>query len=135
MQALKILFVLLLIPLTTRAENCPVVMGGYCLETLWQETKKAIEAEALEPVQESLSTETTYYGYYETFWRKLVDRGLVTDEESKQAFEEATKAGGTKIGGVNLVVLAARTLQKLVDLKILTLAEAQGILNGAKIKG
>lgn len=141
MPTLKILFILLLIPITAIAQNCPVSMGGYCLETLWQETNKAMqtgtaaEASILEipsPIQESVTSETTYYGYYETLWQNLVEKGLATDEENKKAFEEATKAGGTKIGGVNLVVLAARTLQKLVDLQVLTLDQAQKILNGAK---
>ncbi len=123
------------------AQNCPVVMGGYCLKTIWNETDRAIRINTTEPIVEettkstdSLPSETDYYGYYEKLWQNLVQKGLATEEESKKAFEEASKAGGTKIGGVNLVVLAARTLQKLVDLKMLTLEQAQGILNGARLR-
>jgi hypothetical protein len=126
-------------------DHCAWEDGGYCVETLARETLRVVK-EAVDPKTESIRQETLpklnlpeaqttpdslsggipYYNFYDTLWSS----GLLQDKQD--AFEEAVAAGGTKIGGVNLVVLGARTLQKLVDLKFITLEQAQEILNGAK---
>lgn len=131
-------------------EKCSWIDGGYCVDLLVKETTQVIKADTSETTKvlragieekrisetedslDSLPAGTTYYGYYESLWIALVKAGLAEERERVAAFEEAAAAGGTKIGGVNLVVLAARTLQKLVDLKWLTLEQAQEILNRAR---
>ena len=63
----------------------------------------------------------------------MVESKLATKEDKEKVFKLARDSGGTKIGGVNLVVLSAGTLQQMVDKKILTKDEAQKILNDARI--
>lgn len=58
---------------------------------------------------------------------------MAGEADRAQAFEAARKAGGTKLGGVNLVALSAATLQHLVDRKLLTKDVAQQMLNEAKV--
>ncbi len=72
--------------------------------------------------------------YYESFWNLLIKNGKATQKDRDQAFEEAGKAGGTKVGGVNIVVLAARTFQFLIDKGVMTKEEAQKTLDEARGK-
>ncbi len=143
---LVILTVTLLSASPVQAETtCPWEDGGYCVDTLARETLKVIQV-ATDPKTDSIRQETLlklnlpeaqtapdplsggilYYNFYDTLWSS----GLFQDKQA--AFAEATAAGGTKIGGVNLVVLGARTLQKLVELKFITLEQAQAILEQSR---
>lgn len=143
---LVILTATLLFASTAKAESiCPWGNGGYCVDTLAHETLRVVK-EAVDPKTESVRQETLsrlnlpeaqtapdslsggipYYNFYDTLWSS----GLFQDKQT--SFEEAATAGGTKIGGINLVVLGARTLQKLVDLKFLTLEQAQAILEQSR---
>ncbi len=129
-----------------RAESiCPWEDGGYCVDTLARETLKVIQG-AADPKTESVREEvvskitlpegqaapdglsggSAYFNFYDVLWSS----GLLQDK--KAAYDEAAAAGGTKIGGVNLVVLGARTLQRMVELNWLSVEQAQQILNGAK---
>lgn len=138
MRSLISLFVLFgfLCANPAQAESCQWEDGGYCVETLARETLRVVK-ESVDPktqlnlpeaqtVPDSLSGGIPYYNFYDALWSS----GLFQDKQT--TFEEAAAAGGTKIGGVNLVVLGARTLQRLVDLKFITLEQAQQILNGAR---
>lgn len=131
-----ILFFGLLYGYPAQAEPCQWEDGGYCVDTLARETLRVVK-ESVDPKTElrlpeaqtapdALSGGIPYYNFYDTLWSS----GLFQDKQT--TFDEAAAAGGTKIGGVNLVVLGARTLQWLVDLKFLTLEQAQQILNGAR---
>ncbi len=112
---------------TAKAESsCPWGDGGYCVDTLARETLRVVK-EAVDPKTESIRQEVvskltlpegqaasdglsrgiSYFNLYDTLWSS----GLF---QNKQAtFDEAAAAGGTKIGGINLVVLGARTLQRM----------------------
>ena len=125
--------------------TCPWGDGGYCVDTLARETLKVVK-EAVDPKTESarqevvskltlpegqaasdgLSGGISYFNFYDGLWAS----GLLADK--KATYDEAAAAGGTKIGGVNLVVLGARTLQRMVELGWLTMEQAQGILNQAR---
>ena len=136
-----------------QATECGFQDGGYCLNPILKETLQAIEKSSSEKAAQiraaqekigfgkldgmvlmaSMVENGTYlYIQYEMLWNRLIEAGVVSESERKAAFEEAADAGGTKIGGVNLVVLGARTLQKLVDLKFITLEQAQGILEQSR---
>ncbi len=128
------------------ASTCPWKDGGYCVDTLARETLKVIQGaadpqtdaarqaivsklalpEGQAAIEGLLGGGSAYFNFYDGLWSS----GLFSDK--KTVFDEATAAGGTKIGGVNLVVLGARTLQRMVDLKWLTMEQAQQILNGAR---
>lgn len=126
---------------TAKAEStCPWGDGGYCVDTLARETLKVIQGKAeskteaisklslpeAQAAPDALSGGIPYYNFYDTLWLS----GLFQDKQA--TFDEAAAAGGTKIGGVNLVVLGARTLQRMVELGWLTMEQAQGILDQAK---
>ncbi|MBX7149861.1 hypothetical protein K1X76_12390 [bacterium] len=150
----KILFIcVLLFSLSIRAEECGFADGGYCVDKILNETIRIVNESPLEKVNlikkemaetgfgklggmiltESMVTDGSFtYTRYETFWNWMVKSTVATEKEKSAAFDEASKSGGTKIAGANLVVLAARTLQELVNLQILTLQDAQKILNDAK---
>lgn len=129
------------------AQTCAYRDGGYCVSAIAEVTAKKLsvptemaawgksKGEGVLLAGEGVLGGTNYLDYYENIWDQMVKDKKATDEERKRAFDEAKKAGGTKIGGYNLVVLSARTLQQLVDKKIITGEEAQGILNTAKISG
>lgn len=124
------------------AQTCAYRDGGYCVSAIADQTaiKLGMQRVSLDSAKlgdavrtsEGVLGGTEYLNYYETIWDEMVKDGKATAQDRTKAFEEAEKAGGTKIGGVNLVVLSAMTLQQLVDKKILTKDEAQNILNGAK---
>ena len=138
----NILFVLLmsLIAISARAEECGFADGGYCVDKIFSETMRVVSESSFKDkapltsgtILTDLTGGTLVYTNYDALWNGMVTAGAVTEEEKKTAFEEAGKAGGTKIAGINLVVLGARTLMKLVDLQILTLEDAQKILNDSK---
>ncbi|MBX7149880.1 hypothetical protein K1X76_12485 [bacterium] len=149
----KILFIcVLFLSLNARAEECYFKDGGYCVSQIFNSTRQAIDEsknEKAEQIKQGISKNgygplgitlpvnegTFIYVSYDVLWDWMVTGGAVLAEDKTTAFNEASKAGGTKIAGVNLVVLGARTLQKLVDLQILTLEDAQKILNEAKERG
>ena len=127
------------------AQACAYRDGGYCVSAIADQTAKKLGVPTETAVwgkskwdetlwaPEGLLGGTNYLNYYQNIWNQMVKNGKATEQERKQAFDEARKAGGTKIGGVNLVVLSARTLQQLVDKKIMTKDEAQNILNEARM--
>ncbi|MBX7149888.1 hypothetical protein K1X76_12525 [bacterium] len=125
---------------TAKAEECGFVDGGYCVDKVFNETMRVVNESSFKDkasltsgtILTDLTGGTLVYTNYDALWSGMLKAGAVTEEEKKTAFDEAGKAGGTKIAGINLVVLGARTLQKLVDLQILTLENAQKILNDAK---
>lgn len=123
------------------AQTCAYRDGGYCVSDIASQTARKLGIHFENTKWEYLSAGdmaegvwggTPYLNYYEGIWNKMVQSGKATEQDRKRAFDEAKKAGGTKIGGVNLVVLSAMTLQQLVDKKVLTKDEAQSILNGAR---
>ncbi len=138
------LLVLLAITTFVHADDCAYRDGGYCVAFIAKETAKKLSI----PTETAMwgqsrwnkslwATDvamdgTNYLNYYENLWDQMVKNGKATIKDRETTFEEAKKAGGTKIGGVNLVVLAAKTLQHLVDKGALTKEEAQGILNRAR---
>ncbi|MBX7149830.1 hypothetical protein K1X76_12235 [bacterium] len=130
----------LALSLPVSAAECGFADGGYCVDKIFSETMRVVNESKFKDkdsltsgtILTDLTGGTLVYTNYDALWSGMVKTGAVTEEEKKTAFEEAGKAGGTKIAGVNLVVLGARTLQKLVDLQILTLEDAQKILNNAK---
>ncbi len=132
--ALTIFISFLASPLLLRAQECAYRDGGYCVSAIADQAAKKLKKEV---TTETATEGTAYLTYYEKLWNQMVREGNATTKERESAFKEASRAGGTKIGGVNLVVLGARTLQKLVDLQLLTLEEAQGILDQSKdpVKG
>ena len=77
-------------------------------------------------VPEGLSGGISYFNFYDRLWLS----GLFQDKQA--VFSEAAATGGTKIGGVNLVVLGARTLQRMVELGWLGLPQAQAILEQSR---
>jgi len=129
------------------AQTCAYRDGGYCVSAIADQTAKKLGVPTETAVwgkskwdealwaPEGVLGGTNYLNYYENIWNQMVKNQKATEQERKQAFDEAKKAGGTKIGGYNLVVLSARTLQQLVDKKIMTKDEAQSVLNAAKISG
>ena len=144
---LLLLCFLVTLPRGLKAAECDFQDGGYCVDAISKETFQAIEKSSGEAagriraagektgfgkLNEMVLTPSSLYVQYETLWDGLTQAGMASESEKKTAFEEAGEAGGTKIGGVNLVVLAARTLQKLADLKLLTMEEAQGILDRSR---
>lgn len=127
-----------------RAQTCVYQDGGYCVSTLTATTSGLVEEKIdanhiftgirQETGQEdNLVAGTDYLEFYKSIWDKMIKSKLATNEDREKVFKLARDAGGTKIGGVNLVVLQAGTLQQLVDKKILTKEEAQKTLNDAKI--
>lgn len=117
------------LPKALPAAECGFRDGGYCVDAIWRETS---EKTGFSSLDETAPTVSSLYTRYEALWDRLVQTATASESEKKAAFEEAGMAGGTKIGGVNLVVLAARTLQKLADIKVLSLEEAQGILERSR---
>lgn len=129
-------------PHPAKAETCLWEDGGYCVSTLARETLRVIreatktesareeiasklilpEGEGGATSQDPLSGGVPYFNFYDSLWSS----GLLQDKQT--AFNEASAVGGTKIGGVNLVVLGARTLQRMVDLGWLNLDQAQAVL-------
>lgn len=137
------------------AESCAYRDGGYCIDRLLGKTITAIENSSNKKVatfsktkgkqgfgkyegqiitKSSVGNGTFFYMYYETLWNWLVKSGILNNQNRQQVFVEASKAGGTKTGGVNLVVLGAGTLQQLVEKGFITTEQAQSILNQSKQK-
>ncbi|MBI4126451.1 MAG: hypothetical protein HY465_03060 [Deltaproteobacteria bacterium] len=122
-----------------RADDCAWEDGGYCVATLAQETLRVIEKVPDEKVHamagvvrepppsttDHLTGGIPYYNFYDALWSS----GFLPEKQA--AFDEAAAAGGTKIGGVNLVVLAARTLQAMVDVQWITMEQAQAMVEQA----
>jgi len=148
MRLIKVIVAVCLLIITAKAVHAQVCTyrdGGYCVSAIADQTAKKLGVPTETAVwgksrwdealwaPEGVLGGTNYLNYYENIWNQMVKKGKATEQERKQAFDEAKKAGGTKIGGVNLVVLSARTLQQMVDKKIITRDEAQSILNAAKI--
>ena len=126
------------------AQTCAYQDGGYCVSAIAEVTAKKLsvptETAAWDKAKwgeavwadEGVLGGTNDLNRYQNIWNEMVKNGKATEQEREQAFDEAKKAGGTKIGGVNLVVLSAATLQQLVDKNLMTKEEAQTILNNAK---
>ncbi len=144
-----ILFILLasLLSASSASAACPWEDGGYCVDTIARETLKAIQVASdpatetarkemaakltlpeVQTTTEGLSGGSIYFNFYDVLWSS----GVLADK--KVAYDEAAAAGGTKIGGVNLVVLGARTLQRMVELNWLTMPQAQAILELSRRK-
>ena len=121
------------------AQVCAYQDGGYCLSEIASQTAKklGVPTETMVWEQsnwgEALWGGTAYLNDYENIWDRMVKEGKAATQDREKAFAEAKAAGGTKIGGVNLVVLSAATLQQLIDKNLMTKNEAQTILNNAKI--
>lgn len=125
------------------AEECAFQDGGYCVPVIANTTAgtvvKWVAMDKRSAIMDFDKKEgqlagVTILNYYESLWDELVKAKVATQKEREEVFDKARKAGGTKIGGVNLVVLAAGTLQQLIDKDILTKEEAQRILDEAKVK-
>lgn len=119
------------------AKDCDFEDGGYCIPSIVEGTITQLKVGDLKAGWIEFSADEKITGvdgleYYEKLWEQLIESGKATEEEQTAVFEKAEESGGTKIGGVNLVVLAAGTLQHLVDKKLMTREEAQAILNEAK---
>ncbi|MBX7149572.1 hypothetical protein K1X76_10880 [bacterium] len=133
----------------SHASECGYIDGGYCLSNMIAEACFLIESRTEIKDKITLAGSDTdfrqaltnfrdpnlIYMQYEIVWDLLIKNSLATEEEKKKSFDEASKVGGTKIGGANLVVLGALTFQKFVDLKLVTIEEAQKFLDEAKERG
>ena len=130
---------LLFLPMGSQAEDCSAQMEGYCLSKIAEETVKTLsqKIEITIPQEQKgndLIAGNDYLDFYNALWDKLIASGHATVGGKEKAFETAARAGGIKIGGINLVVLAAQTLEQLSNKKIISMDKAQEILDNAKIK-
>jgi hypothetical protein len=141
LQGIASSLTLLAMTALAQAEVCAYQDGGYCLSDIASQTTRALEGKPAQPDMapkpgkktiSGMEGGTTYLNYYENVWDAMVEDGRATEGQREEAFARAKAAGGTKIGGYNLVVLAAGTLQHMVEMKIVTKEEAQEILNRAK---
>ena len=139
----KLILILVLIgfilPIQSKAEDCKAWMEGYCLSKIAEQTVKAlpqkIEISLPQDQEENeLIVGNDYLSFYNNLWDKLITNNLATAKEKTKAYDMAAKSGGTKIGGVNLVILAAQTLEQLSNKKIISMRKAQEVLDHAKIK-
>lgn len=136
-----------LLAMTSMAQTCAYQDGGYCLSTITVTTsgyiteKERIDADQIfTGIQQAPSSGNTlidgisYLEFYKSLWDEMIKSGKASKEEKEKVFKLAEDSGGSKIGGVNLVVLAAGTLQHMVDKGVITQQEAQKVLNDSKVK-
>lgn len=122
----------MLLPVAVKADECPFRDGGYCVAVLTATTSGIIANWIPIDKKEISSSVASNLNHYESLWDDMIKAKRATEQEREKVFLEAKKAGGNKIGGINLVVLAAGTLQHLVDKDVVTQEEAQRILDEAK---
>lgn len=138
---------LILLTGIVHAQDCAYQDGGYCLSTITATTsgyiteKERIGADKIfTGIQQAPSSGNTlidgisYLEFYKSLWDEMIKSGKATEEKKEEVFKLAEESGGSKIGGVNLVVLAAGTLQHMVDKGVITRQEAQKVLNDSKVK-
>lgn len=124
------------------------IVGGYDLEkieasTVESLTKSGIVTAADEIDVSSVVTTvskdplvrgTDIIAFYDRLGAILVKKKILSQQEITVAQNVASKSGGMKIGGLNPVVLAASYLDLLVKKQIISLSEAQNILDTSKVK-
>lgn len=121
--------VLTMANVTAFAQECGFKDGGYCMAVIVTTSSSAVAVPLEGP---PMAGGGIYISLYEKLWDELIKKQLATKEDRDYAFNEAAEAGGTKIGGYNIVVLATRTLQQLINKGVLTKEEAQDILDNSK---
>ena len=80
-----------------------------------------------------LASSSSIIDLYDKIGTYLVEKGIASQEDITAAKTAAAQSGGIKIGGYNPVILSASFLNILVKKNIISLSEAQSILDGAKI--
>src|SRR3989338_6939351 len=125
LASLLVVLAITIVSMQSRADDCSVSMEGYCLSKIAEETVKTLsqKIEITIPQEQKgndLIAGNDYLDFYNALWDKLIASGHATVGGKEKAFETAARAGGIKIGGINLVVLAAQTLEQLSNKKIIS---------------
>jgi len=123
------------------------VIGGYDVQKIAQTTLKVLhekkvlpdkqfsEFERLLPAKQSdpLASGTSIIDLYDKLGAFLVEKAIASEEDITAAKKTAAESGGLKIGGYNPVVLSASFLNILVKGNIISLSDAQAVLDSSKI--
>lgn len=121
-------------------------VGGYDVAAIAASTAGALQkkkeladvpaAELTAPAgtepSDALASGSAIVDFYDRLGNLLIKRGLVTAGEIENAKQAAVKSGGLKIAGYNPVILAASFLNLLVEKGMISLPEAQSILDSSK---
>ncbi|MFA5811265.1 MAG: hypothetical protein WC956_02915 [bacterium] len=146
MKRILAIIIVLLMGLASGYVRAQTVVGGYDLEKIAAATvERLTKADVVTPadkldvsnVRASASSDPLVHGseviqFYARLGRILVERKAATPAEIDAVNKAAAKSGGVKIGGLNPAVLAASYLDLLVRKGMLTLQQAQAILDSAK---
>ena len=143
-----IIIVFCMVIIQSRVAFCcgPAVLGGYDVSKIAMATldnlkgEKALTDEQYSDLSKMLVAEpadplawsTSYIDLYERLGALLVERGVATKENVESIYAAAREGGGAKIAGINPVVLAAGFLDLIARKGILSLPQAQSILDSAK---
>jgi len=123
------------------------VIGGYDVQKIAQTTLKVLhekkvlpdkqfsEFEKLLPAKQSdpLASGSSMIDLYAQLGAYLVEKAIASEEDIAAAKTASAESGGIKIGGYNPVILSASFLNILVTKNIISLSEAQSILDSSKI--
>jgi len=71
--------------------------------------------------------------FYKRLGNILISKNIAKRADIDKLKQEATQSGGVKIGGMNPVVLAASYLNFLADRGVITLKEAQNVLDTTRL--
>lgn len=146
MNRIFAIIILSLISLTALNVLAKTIVGGYDLDKIAAATVEGIskaglidrkEAALLALPVESSSKDPLVRGadvirFYERIGTVLIEKQLATQQDIETTKKMAAESGGLKIGGLNPVVLAASYLDLLTRNGVITLSEAQSILDSAK---
>jgi hypothetical protein len=123
------------------------IVGGYDLEKLATSTAQQLanagvvkpsdkfEIAAVKPsaANDPLVRGADIVAFYDRLGVLLVKKKIASQQEIDAVKKSVSESGGMKTGGLNPVVLAASYLDLLARKGIITLHEAQSILDSAKI--
>ena len=141
LKTILILFTLIIFKATI-ASASPVLIGGYDIAKIANETITILETKGvlnkgeiiLEPKEntDALVVAPEFIKFYKNLGNTLIQKKILKEEDVKKVETFATESGGLKSGNQNPVVLAAGYLDILSQKGIVDIPTAQKILNNAR---
>lgn len=143
-----IMFAILFLVINCSQAFSQVYFGGYNINLLHEGTvellknKQIIDANDIKEINSALKGENSKTGVYamgvpvlqafEKLANVLLKKYPILKSGIDAGMRKASDSGGVKIGGYNIVVLYAGLLDALVNSNMISLAEAQAVLDRAK---
>ena len=91
-----------------------------------------VSLSAAQPPDDPLVADPHIIDWYRRLGTLFVEKGVATSEEIARLHARAQQSGGLRVAGQNPLVLATSFLDLLVTKKLVTLQQAQSILDTAK---